>query len=93
MSRSRERWREEKGGFRRVENIFFRPFRHANIWSVPRIRKMPLGMHPHGGAQWFCSLKKHVEFVLSFLEEHSEVISFYKRSLIPSMRCSSRPFS
>ena len=79
----RERWGEEKGGFRRVENIFFRPFRHANIWSVPRIRKMPLGMHPHGGAQWFCLPKKHVEFVLSFLEEHSEVISFYKRSLIP----------
>jgi len=79
----RPRWSDEKGGYRRLERIYFRPFRHANMWSVPRIRKIPLGMRPYGGSQWFCLHKAHVEFVLSFLEEHPEVVSFYKRSLIP----------
>ena len=79
----RERWADERGGYRRVQRIFFRPFKHANVWSVPRLRKMPLGMRPYGGSQWFCLHKKHVEYVLSFLDEHPEVVSFYKRSLIP----------
>ena len=79
----RPRWSEENGGYRRVERIFFRPFKHASIWSVPRLRKIPLGMRPYGGSQWFCLHKSHVEFVLSFLEEHPEVVTFYKHSLIP----------
>ena len=79
----RPRWSDEKGGYRRVQRVFFRPFKAANIWSVPRIRKIPLGMQPYGGSQWFCLHKSHVEFVLSFLEDHPEVVSFYKRSLIP----------
>ncbi len=79
----RERWADENGGYRRVQKIFFRPFKHASIWSVPRIRTIPLGMRPYGGSQWFCLHKRHVELVLSFLEEHPEVVSFYKRSLIP----------
>lgn len=79
----RPRWKDERGGFRRVDKIYFRPFKTANIWSVPRLRRIPLKMYPYGGAQWFCLPKRHVEFVLSFLEEHPKVVSFYKRSLIP----------
>ena len=79
----RERWKDEGGGYRRVQKAFFRPFKHAAIWSIPRLRKIPLGMRPYGGSQWFCMHRDHVEFVLSFLEEHPEVVSFYKRSLIP----------
>ena len=72
----RERWADERGGYRRVQRIFFRPFKHANVWSVPRLRKMPLGMRPYGGSQWFCLHKKHVEYVLSFLEAGASYDNF-----------------
>jgi hypothetical protein len=79
----RPRWVDERGGFRRVDRYWFKPFRSMKMSSLPRVTGVPMGMRPYGGSQWFCLPKGHVEHILSFLEEHPEVARFYKHSLIP----------
>ncbi len=79
----RPRWSDERGGFRRVDHFWFKPFRTLNMWSLPRLGRVPLGMQPYGGSQWFCLPKKHVERILDILDEHPEVVRFYQHSFIP----------
>lgn len=79
-----DRWVDERGGFRRLDRKWYKPFKTMKRVSVPRLEKeLPLGMTPYGGSQWFCLPRDQVNYVLDFLEENPEVVSFFKRSLIP----------
>lgn len=50
-------------------------------WNVKR--KLPLGQIPHMGSQWWCLRKSTIERILTLIDNHPELIKFYKRSWIP----------
>lgn len=79
----RPRWADEGGGYRRTDRYWIKPFRTMGAWSLPRLAGIPMGMEPYGGSQWFCLPKRHVEYVLDLLDEHPEIVRFYRRSFIP----------
>ncbi|HEY0058083.1 MAG TPA: beta-1,6-N-acetylglucosaminyltransferase [Flavisolibacter sp.] len=47
------------------------------------IRKMPLGMQPYAGSQWWMLSRKTVLDFLSFLDAHQEIEGFFKNVWIP----------
>ncbi len=52
--------------------------------KLPRINKqIPYNLEPYGGSMWFCLTKKHVDFILGFLENKSDLLDFFKHTLIP----------
>jgi hypothetical protein len=83
------RWLEPDGGLARVE------IRHYRIGGreirvpgrltpfVPR-RRMPLGLTPYAGANWWTLPGAAAEYVLDFLDRHPQVERFYRRSALPA---------
>ncbi len=79
----RPRWSDERGGYRRVDRYWFKPFRTLDAWSLPRLNDIPLGMRPYGGSQWFCLPRRHVDLILDLLEENPEIVRFFRHTFIP----------
>lgn len=80
----RERWVEERGGYRRIDHRWYKPFKYMKKVSIPRLRKeLPMGMKAYGGSQWFCLTKRQVDYVLEFIRLNPEVVRFFERALIP----------
>jgi hypothetical protein len=52
--------------------------------KIPRIhRRIPYNLEPYGGEMWFCLGKKHVDYILEYLKDKSDLVAFFKHSLIP----------
>jgi hypothetical protein len=78
-------WLEhERGGYRRLDHFFFRhPRRQApreiKLWT----RKPPHGLHPYGGAGYWCLSRACVDHVLSYLRRYPGVKRFFATTFIP----------
>lgn len=83
------RWSEPDGGLDRVEIRHYRiagreiqvPGRLTPFF--PR-RRMPLGLTPYAGANWWTLPRAAVGYVLDYLERHPQVERFYRRSALPA---------
>lgn len=51
------------------------------IWRIRR--KIPLGMIPHMGSQWWTLRWSTCEKILDFVEDHPKVVSYFKSTWIP----------
>ncbi len=78
-------WLEhERGGYRRLDHFFFRhPKRVApreiTLWK----RKPPYGLHPYGGAGYWCLSRSCVDHVLSYVRRYPRVKRFFSTTFIP----------
>lgn len=71
-----------RGGFRRLDRYYFQlgPRLCAmKLWH----RKIPGGLHPHGGSGYWCLSRAAVEYVLSYVRSHPEISRFFSTTLIP----------
>ncbi len=50
---------------------------------VPIRRKIPLGLVPHGGSNWWCLTRPAIEHIHQFLLSHPEVSSYFRRTFLP----------
>jgi Core-2/I-Branching enzyme len=50
---------------------------------IPIRRKIPLGLVPHGGSNWWCLGRPAVEYIHQFLLSHPEVSSYFRRTFLP----------
>jgi hypothetical protein len=75
----------KKGGLERFQyRHYFPSLPGFPIFRIPRLKWIiPCGLQPYGGSLWFCLSHEHVSYVLNFLENHSEVRSFFKRVGLP----------
>ena len=48
------------------------------------LRRMPLGLEPYAGPNWWCLPQECLRYVLGFLDAHSEVVRFYRRAAFPA---------
>ncbi len=60
-------------------------FRAANkVQKLLRVkRKLPLGHTPRMGSQWWCLRTRTVDAILNLIDEHPELIQFYRRTWVP----------
>jgi hypothetical protein len=71
------------GGYERIQHHYFasrrtRP-RRLTLWP----RRMPRGLHPHGGSAFWCLSRSHAAYVLKYLDDHPAVARFYRTTFIP----------
>ncbi len=82
------------GGLRGERQLFYFPFdyrRNTRLvpWTVSlqrRLgvrRRMPLGLEPRFGSQWWCLTWKTCRRMLDFIEERPQVARFFKSTWIP----------
>lgn len=88
-----KRWTEK--GLDRVHYHFFYIFKNKKVSyyqnrivrKIGRIlhykRKMPYGMTPYCGSQWWTISDQHMNYILSFLDTHPEFERFYRTVGIP----------
>lgn len=51
---------------------------------IPRKnRQLPYNLELYGGPTWLCLTKKHVKYILEYLENNPKLIDFFKRTLYP----------
>ena len=54
------------------------------VLKVPRWHKrLPEGLRPFRGSQWFYMKREHVNYVLEYLDRHPAVVRFFRRSSVP----------
>lgn len=75
-------WNE--GGLRRIDRFYF----HLGASQMPRAiklwrRRLPDGLSPHGGSGYWCLSRAAVEYILSYIRAHPEVLRFFSTTLIP----------
>ena len=72
------------GGLHRLTNrVFFIPRRsYPYVWafSLPRFKKgLPCGLKAYGGRGNLCLQKRHVSYILEFVEKNPSVRKFFRR--------------
>lgn len=78
-------WTEyERGGYQRIERFYFKfgnrvQPRSIKLWT----RTPPLRLHPHGGSSYWCLSQSCVDYVVTFVQAHSEVKRFFSTTFAP----------
>lgn len=74
------------GGLNRIEHYHFdipKPHWVGRLIGLFHHRRLPLGLKPFGGAQWWSLSRSHAEYVVAFVRDHPEYVRFYRWSLVP----------
>lgn len=70
------------GGYNRIDHHWF--VLRARMRSLKLLpRRIPYDLHPHGGGSYWCLSRKHVEYVLDYLDQHRLAASFFRTTLVP----------
>ncbi|MEI2689494.1 MAG: beta-1,6-N-acetylglucosaminyltransferase [Anaerolineae bacterium] len=46
-------------------------------------RRLPAGMHPYAGSQWWCLAWPAVQYVLQFIRQQRQFVNFYRYTRLP----------
>ena len=79
------RWTQDEGLYGTPGKVLRRHlwFR-SRVYRLPgRPRRLPLGMTPFGGAQWWCLTSGAIRHIVRFTHDHPEVERFFRWSFIP----------
>lgn len=74
------RWRS--GGLDRIEAYHFRMFGRAWHAGLQR-RSLPANLKAYGGSSYWCLSRSAAERVIAYIDDHPEVIAFFKHVWIP----------
>jgi hypothetical protein len=77
-----EKW-GPAGGYDRVKHHYLpgRGMRPGRLTLLPR--RMPAGLHPHGGSAYWCLARRHAAYILGYLKERPAVPRFYRTTFAP----------
>ncbi|CAN7615552.1 hypothetical protein LJR225_004684 [Phenylobacterium sp. LjRoot225] len=72
-----------RGGFERIDRHYFHRggVKPKALKLLPR--KVPGGLHPHGGQSYWCLSRKHAEHLLGYLEQNRKVARFFSTAFAP----------
>ena len=60
--------------------ISTRKYPYSRTFRIPRLRKaLPCGLKPYGGRGSRCLQKRHVSYILKFLDRNPNVMKFFRR--------------
>jgi hypothetical protein len=78
------RWTGHEGYYKAPEKVLCRHIRlRSRVLRLPGLRKMPKGLQPFGGSQWWTLSREAIIYIAHFVERTPEFLSFSKHSFIP----------
>ena len=51
--------------------------------KIPKLKRLPYNLKPYGGSAYFCITKKHVSYLLKYLNDKTDLIKFFTRVFAP----------
>jgi hypothetical protein len=81
---SPNRWTHWGGWYSDTSRASYLHLSFRSHWlHIPIRRKIPLGLVPHGGSNWWCLTRSAVEYVHQFLLTHPQVSNYFRSSFLP----------
>jgi hypothetical protein len=78
------RWSMHGGFYRTPEKVLCRHLRfRSRVVRIPGLRRMPYGMRPYGGSQWWTLTREAIEHIVRFVDVHPKWVAFSRQSFIP----------
>lgn len=78
------RWSAQGGIFKTPGKVLCRHLRfRSRVLRIPGFRRMPAGMEPFGGSQWWTLSKGAISYIARFVANTPKFVSFSKQSFIP----------
>jgi hypothetical protein len=78
------RWSEQGGYFKTPEKALCRHLRfRSRVVRIPGLRRMPAGLEPFGGSQWWTLSREAINYIARFVDNTPKFVSFSKQSFIP----------
>ena len=79
------RWSNHGGYYRSPDRMVRRHirFRSKVLFRLPGQRRLPIGLQPYGGSQWWCLSKDAIHFIAEFNNRVPQLLSFCRQSFIP----------
>jgi hypothetical protein len=78
------RWSPQGGYFKTPEKVLCRHLRfRSRVMRIPGLRRMPGGLEPFGGSQWWTLSRQAIHYIARFVENTPKFVSFCKQSFIP----------
>ncbi len=78
------RWSGRGGYYKTPEKMLCRHLRfRSRVVRLPGLRKMPAGLLPYGGSQWWTLSREAIAHIFQFIYHRPEFLSFSKQSFIP----------
>jgi hypothetical protein len=78
------RWSGHGGYYKAPERMLCRHLRfRSRVMRLPGLRKMPAGLKPYGGSQWWTLSREAIAHIVQFIDHTPEFLSFSKQSFIP----------
>lgn len=78
------RWSEHGGYYKIPNRVLCRHLSYrSRVVRLPGFRKMPGGLQPYGGSQWWTLSRDAIAYIARFVDRRREFLSFFRRSFIP----------
>jgi hypothetical protein len=78
------RWSSHGGYYKTPEKVLCRHIRfRSRVVRLPGLRRMPAGLQPFGGSQWWTLSREAIIYIARFVEQTPEFSHFSKQSFIP----------
>jgi hypothetical protein len=78
------RWSKQGGYYKAPDRLVCCHFRVASrIFRVPVHRRLPYGLRPYGGEQWWCLSNEAITYIAKFVDRNPKLLRFCKQSFIP----------
>ena len=78
------KWSSHGGIYKAPHKLLCRHIRfRSRVFRLPGMRKLPAGLEPYGGSQWWTLTKTALEYIRHFVETTPQFVSFSKLSFIP----------
>jgi hypothetical protein len=78
------RWSNHAKYYKTPEKVLRRHFRfRSRVIRLPGSRKMPAGLHPYGGSQWWTLTSEAIAYIAQSIDASPALRSFFKKSFVP----------
>ncbi len=78
------RWSEEGGYSTAPRRVLGRHLHYrSRMIRLPGLRKMPAGLQPYGGSQWWTLSREAIRYIAEFIERRPKVVAFFKGCFAP----------
>lgn len=78
------KWSQHGGIYQAPHKLLCRHLRfRSRVVRLPGMRKLPAGLEPYGGSQWWTLTRHALEYIRHFVKTTPQFVSFSKMSFIP----------
>jgi hypothetical protein len=78
------RWSTQGGFYQAMNRISWYSLPIRSRWlHIPARRRLPLGLQPYGGSQWWCLTRDCLAYIDDFVSRNPRVLEYFRHVFIP----------